>query len=135
LIGGTGDKLNGEGGNDTLMALGDSNFLIGGLGSDRFVIKDNHTTGGRNTILDFTPGVDQLVIAGTAAGSTPSVLFEATSAGVAVTIAGDSNPAAMLSGLRPSSLEAARDVAYISSSLSAPLLTAVADVQQLHQSL
>ena len=59
----------------------------------------------------------------------------ATSAGVAVTIAGDSSPAAMLSGLRPSSLEAARDVAYISSSLSAPLLTAVADVQQLHQSL
>ena len=135
LIGGMGDKLNGEGGNDTLMALGANNFLIGGLGSDRFVIKDNHTTGGRNTILDFTPGVDQLVIAGTAAGSKPSVLFEATSAGVAVTIAGDSSPAAMLSGLRPSSLEAARDVAYISSSLSAPLLTAVADVQQLHQSL
>ncbi|MDW8177974.1 MAG: 5'-nucleotidase C-terminal domain-containing protein [Gloeomargarita sp. SKYBB_i_bin120] len=69
LIGGAGnDILDGGSGGDVLVGGFGDDLLTGGSGSDRFVFDGNAPFGaalGRDTVTDFTPGLDALVLSRT----------------------------------------------------------------------
>ena len=72
LVGGAGndilygnagsDVLLGGKGNDTLIGGAGSDTLIGGAGSDTFIFDTRPGTAGVDTIKDFLPGVDHIVL-------------------------------------------------------------------------
>ena len=60
LIGGAGrDVLNGGVGDDTLEGGGGNDVLTGGAGADQFVFNAGD---GYDTVIDFQPGVDKIVV-------------------------------------------------------------------------
>jgi len=63
---GLSNRLDGRNGNDTINGGGGSDTLIGGAGADRFVF--DAPGDGIDVIVDFTPGVDILVISASAFG-------------------------------------------------------------------
>jgi Ca2+-binding RTX toxin-like protein len=61
LYGGAGnDTLNGGAGNDILIGGAGNDTLTGGLGNDVFLLQV--TNGGKDTILDFSSGSDQILV-------------------------------------------------------------------------
>ncbi len=52
----TADKIKGNGGDDVLIGGAGADTLVGGKGADIFVVS------GGDTILDFKPGVDKIII-------------------------------------------------------------------------
>lgn len=63
LSGGSGpDTLSGGAGNDTLIGGMQSDRLVGGAGSDLFVFDALTTSADKDTISDFTSGVDRLAL-------------------------------------------------------------------------
>lgn len=62
MLGGKGDdSINGEDGNDFISGDAGNDTLTGGFGQDIFALRRG---GGIDTIIDFTPGVDVLGLAG-----------------------------------------------------------------------
>lgn len=60
LLGGIGnDSLNGGPGNDSLWGGAGSDTLVGGVGEDVFIYQDGD---GKDTISDYAPGIDCVVI-------------------------------------------------------------------------
>lgn len=89
ILGGNGaDIINGNEGNDTIHAGKDNDFalggtLIGGIGSDRFVLSAD---GGTDTVINFEVGVDKFVLTGGV--SFQQLQFSATPDGTLLPVAG-----------------------------------------------
>jgi Ca2+-binding RTX toxin-like protein len=81
------DILDGGNGNDRLKGGGGDDLLTGGAGNDRFIFD---LQGGKDTITDFTHGVDKLDFTNFALGSDEAVLALAQQVGndVVFTMAG-----------------------------------------------
>lgn len=79
LIGnGSANRLTGGAGNDVLDGNGGNDTLVGGAGNDDFVFRKGY---GKDTILDFTDGFDQIDLRSYGFGSVAKVLSYAAQTG------------------------------------------------------
>ncbi|MBY6140983.1 hypothetical protein KUV26_16205 [Leisingera daeponensis] len=110
LTGGDGaDRLAGSGGNDmldggrgadSLMGEAGRDLLQGGGGADIFVFAGGH---GRDTVADFTPGLDRIRLEGAAADRFADLEISLAEGG---TLIGTGSGWLLLEGLRPGQLAA-----------------------------
>ena len=135
VIGGHSNTLFAGSGDDTLIALGERNLMIGGPGSDRFVLVDvghHPARRGANVVSDFETGVDKLVIAGDVASDQTPILTNSFD-GAQVMFAGEH--LATLLGVAVDELDPATDLVTQSSSVVAPLMHTISDVAKLQADL
>jgi Ca2+-binding RTX toxin-like protein len=101
LFGGSGDDvLFGDSGNDTLIGGFGNDTLMGDDGSNTFILG----SGGTETIIDFTQGVDSLALLGGLDFNQLS--FTQTNGSAAISVAGTGELLAILNGVRSSLLTA-----------------------------
>ncbi len=85
LLGGTGnDLLSGDAGNDTLKGEAGNDWLIGGAGFTVFQFEGTDT--GIDTIADYKPNIDSLVLIGTARTSAADVKANLVQVGANATL-------------------------------------------------
>ena len=135
VIGGHSNTLVAGSGHDTLIALGERNLMIGGPGSDRFVLLDvahHGARSGANVVSDFEAGVDKLVFAGDASSDKTPTLTNSFD-GAKVMFAGEH--LATLLGVSVDELDPATDLVTQSSSVVAPLMHTISDVAKLQADL
>jgi Ca2+-binding RTX toxin-like protein len=102
LFGFSGDDLLfGASGDDLLFGGLGNDTLFGGEGSDRFLLAPNGST---DTIIDFSPGVDLLVLPDSVSFSQLSLTR--TNGSTSIAIAGSNDILAVLRGVQPNQLSA-----------------------------
>ncbi len=104
LIGGAGyDSLSGGDGADTLIGGSGNDTMAGGRGADLFEISAG---GGRDMVIDFKPGEDDLRLLGVGLNSYADVMAAAVQSGADVLITASGGQIIQLNNLQLASLQA-----------------------------